>query len=78
MTNKEKTSELKKEYYDMLRSIGGHALDHVLLDMASWKDNEFMTALTETDIKDFPSYYEFVEYIRKRLNIEALCQTKNL
>lgn len=78
MTNKEKTTELKKQYYDMLQSIGGHALDHVLLDMASWKDNEFMTALTETDIKNFPSYYEFLEYIRKRLNIEALCQTENL
>ena len=31
-----------------------------------------MTALTETDIKDFPNYYEFLEHIMKRLNIEEL------
>ena len=70
MTNKEKTLELKKQYYDMVQSIGGHALDHVLLDMASWKDNEFMKVLVETDYSVFADRYEYIKNIQNKLNIE--------
>ena len=70
MTNKEKTLELKKQYYDMVQSIGGHALDHVLLDMASWKDDEFMNVLVETDYSVFADRYEYIKNIQNKLNIE--------
>lgn len=70
MTNKQKTLELKKQYYDMVQSIGGHALDHVLLDMASWKDDEFMKALVETDYSVFADRYEYIKNIQNKLNIE--------
>lgn len=70
MTNKQKTTELKKEYYDMLLSIGGHALDQVLLDMASWKDDEFMKVLVETDYSVFADRYEYIKNIQNKLNIE--------
>ena len=70
MTNQEKTLELKKQYYDMVQSIGGHALDHVLLDMASWKDDEFMKVLVETDYSVFADRYEYIKNIQNKLNIE--------
>jgi len=70
MTNKEKTLELKKQYYDMVQSIGGHAMDHVLLDMASWKDDEFMKVLVETDYSVFADRYEYIKNIQNKLNIE--------
>ncbi len=68
--NQKKTLELKKQYYDMVQSIGGHALDHVLLDMASWKDDEFMKALVETDYSVFSNRYEYIKNIQNKLNIE--------
>ena len=70
MTNQEKTLELKKQYYDMVQSIGGHALDHVLLDMASWKDDEFMNVLVETNYSVFADRSEYIKNIQNKLNIE--------